>query len=194
MFFCKKKKSATKETRFETAFQKRIGRTPVAYIAEKIASGTDVQSAKYLFDIISAEISRDSSSRNPGFDYFYKQVTVYQNVEAQSTKPQPTKVSRGFATTQLIGKDRFLTQYKQQLKALSENREFMQFIAELRHQLSGQEISNTKVANMQIADYFYKNHANERFPEVKEIVEAVLHYGKQASAHISIYYAMYLYQ
>ena len=35
---------------------------------------------------------------------------------------------------------------------------------------------------------------SQKFPEVKAIVEAVLSYGKQASAHISIYYAMYLYE
>jgi hypothetical protein len=50
------------------------------------------------------------------------------------------------------------------------------------------------MANRQIADYFFKNQANERFSMVKVIVEAVLKYGKQASAHISIYYAMYLYE
>ena len=30
--------------------------------------------------------------------------------------------------------------------------------------------------------------------EVQEIVKEVVAYGKQASAHISIYYAMYLYE
>ena len=87
-----------------------------------------------------------------------------------------------------------MTQYRLQLRMLSDNREFMQFIGDLRKQLAGLEVRNTSVANRQIADYFYKNHANDNFPEVRAIVEAVLHYGKQASAHISIYYAMYLYQ
>ena len=45
-----------------------------------------------------------------------------------------------------------------------------------------------------IADYFYLKKANERFQEVQEIVKGVVAYGKQASAHISIYYAMYLYE
>ena len=70
----------------------------------------------------------------------------------------------------------------------------MKFVREIRLLLSGKEVSNTPEANKQIADYFYKSHANEQFSEVKEITEAVRAYGKQASAHISIYYAMYLYE
>ena len=78
--------------------------------------------------------------------------------------------------------------------ALAGNRDFMAFVEKLRQQLAGEETTNTREANKRIADYFYTNKANERFSEVKAIVEAVLTYGKQASAHISIYYAMFICQ
>ena len=104
------------------------------------------------------------------------------------------KVTKEFAATQLIGQDRFIKAYDVQLKALAENVEFADFVAKLRRQLNGRETTDTKVANQQISDYFYKNKANDRFPEVKIIVQSVKAYGKQASAHISIYYAMFLYE
>lgn len=195
--FRKKKKPSTspKSLKFEMAFENRLERTPVDYIAEKIANGSDERSIRYLFEILSAEIGSQNQCKSLGFDHYYKQALLIQpSSKPQPTEPSPPKVTRGFAASQLIGKDRFLMQYRLQLKVLSDNREFMQFIEDLRKQLAGLEIRNTPVANRQIADYFYKNHANDRFPEVREIVEAVLHYGKQASAHISIYYAMYLYQ
>lgn len=197
IFFWKKRKPLTspKSLKFEMAFEKRLGRLPVDYIAEKIANGSDESSIRYLFDILSAEIGSQNRCKSLGFDHYYKQALLIQPPsKPQPTGPAPPKVTRGFAASQLIGKERFLTQYRLPLRTLSENREFMQFICDLRKQLAGLEIRNTPVANRQIADYFYKNHANDRFPEVREIVETVLHYGKQASAHISIYYAMYLYQ
>ena len=197
IFFRKKRKPSTspKSLKFEMAFEKRLGRLPVDYIAEKIANGSDESSIRYLFDILSAEIGSQNRCKSLGFDHYYKLALLIQPPsKPQPTEPAPPKVTRGFAASQLIGKDRFLMQYRLQLKVLSDNREFMQFIKDLRKQLAGLEIRNIPVANRQIADYFYKNHANDRFPEVREIVEAVLYYGKQASAHISIYYAMYLYQ
>lgn len=42
---------------FETAFEKRLGQTPVDYLVNKIQGGSDISSIEYLFDIISAEIA-----------------------------------------------------------------------------------------------------------------------------------------
>ena len=42
---------------FETAFQKRLGKSPADYLIEKIQSGSSVASIEYLFDIVSAEIA-----------------------------------------------------------------------------------------------------------------------------------------
>jgi hypothetical protein len=103
-------------------------------------------------------------------------------------------VSKTFASSQLIGGERFIRSYGDLLQRLSENADFRSFVYLLRMELNGKEISDTKAANRRIADYFYTNKANERFPEVQEIVNGVVAYGKQASAHISIYYAMYLYE
>jgi hypothetical protein len=103
-------------------------------------------------------------------------------------------ITKEFAASQLIGGNRFLQSYEKQLKSLAVNQEFRNFLLSLRKELSGREVTDTRNANRRIADYFYINKANEKFPEVEEIVRGVVTYGKQASAHISIYYAMYLYE
>ena len=120
-------------------------------------------------------------------------VVVFVLLFTNETKPQ-IKVTKEFAASQLIGGDRFLKAYSDRLKSLSANSEFRTFVALLRMELNGKEVTDTTTANKRIADYFYQNKANERFPEVQEIVNGVVNYGKQASAHISIYYAMYLYE
>lgn len=102
-------------------------------------------------------------------------------------------VTKEFAKTQLIGQDRFIEAYHPILKELALSRNFTTFVMQLREELNGLELTDTKEANRRIASYFYFNNANDRFPEVKEIVKGVTAYGKQASAHISIYYAMYIY-
>jgi len=104
------------------------------------------------------------------------------------------RITKSFVVSQLIGKERFLNQYDSLLKFLASNKEFINFIKPLRQDLDSTGAGDTKIVNRRVADYFYINKANEKFPEVKAIVEAVLSYGKQASAHISIYYAMYLYE
>ena len=57
-----------------------------------------------------------------------------------------------------------------------------------------QEVLMMTIGSGSDYDMFYTNKANEKYPEVKVIVEKVLAYGKQASAHISIYYAMFLFE
>lgn len=198
MFFFKKKKESQSKVQakagsFEKAFEERLGQGPTTYVLNKMAGGSDINAIRNLFDIMAAEIELRSRCKSPGFDYYYEKA-LSEQILTPTPKPKATiQVSRAFAASQLIGKERFLNQYSPMLKRLSENPEFMQFVGELRLQLSGQETTNTPIANRQIADYFYANKANERFPEVKAIVENVITYGKQASAHISIYYAMFLY-
>lgn len=112
-------------------------------------------------------------------------------------KPKPnekeTKVSKEFAFSQLIGQERFLNAYNVQLGCLAANPEFRAFVSQLRFELNGKEIVDTKTANKQIANCFYYNNANDRFSDVQRIAVQVKRYGTQASAHISIYYAMFLY-
>ncbi len=179
---------------FETAFKNRVGQDPASYVASKLSSGSDLGAIRYLFDIIAAEVEVKSKRKSPGFDFYYKKVLSEQPpkaVEATSTQLRPTKA---FVVSELIGKERFLKEYDEQLKRLAVDQEFMRFVMELRRELAGRETTDKKAVNKRIADYFYENKANERFSEVSSIVARVVSYGKQASAHISIYYAMYLYK
>lgn len=187
-------KGSSNTMTFETAFKNRVGQDPTSYVASKLASGSDLGAIRYLFDIIAAEVEVKSKCKSPGFDIYYKKAMSKQltkTVETTSTQFRPTKA---FVISELIGKERFLKEYDDQLKRLAANQAFMSFIMELRKELAGREATDKKNANKRIADYFYKNKANERFSEVNAIVAYVASYGKQASAHISIYYAMYLYK
>ena len=199
MFFSQKKKKPqpkvqAKAESFEKAFEERLGQDPTTYVLNKMAGGSDIGAIRNLFDIMAAEIELRSRCKSPGFDYYYEKALSKQILKPVIMSDAHVQITKSFAISQLIGKERFLDQYGSQLKTLAENGDFMSFVAVLRQQLAGQETANTREANKRIADYFYINKANERFSEVKAIVEAVLTYGKQASAHISIYYAMFLYE
>ena len=199
MFFSKKKKitkatPSVKAVSFAKAFEERLGQDPTTYILNKMAGGSDIGAIRNLFDIMAAEIELRNRCKSPGFDYYYEKTLSNQLLNLSEPPKVQQRITKSFAISQLIGKERFLNQYDSLLKALAKNKEFMSFIVTLRQDLAGAQHGNTKSTNMQVADYFYKNKANERFPEVKAIVDAVLLYGKQASAHISIYYAMYLYE
>lgn len=97
-----------------------------------------------------------------------------------------------FAESQLIGRDGFMWTYGTLLAQLHSDGEFMSFIYRLRRRLNGAELTHTRAANKEIMDAFYYGDANGRFAPVREIADKVKPYGKQASAHISIYYAMYV--
>ena len=199
MLFSKKKKKdqakpQSRAVSFEKAFEERLGQNPTTYVLNKMVGGSDIGAIRNLFDIMAAEIELRSRCKSPGFDYYYEKALSKQILKQVVMSDTHAQISKSFAISQLIGKERFLSQYDSQLKALAGNRDFMRFVEELHQLLAGQEISNTREANKRVADYFYINKANERFSEVKTIVEAVLAYGKQASAHISIYYAMFICQ
>ena len=159
-----------------------------------MATGSDIGAIRNLFDIMAEEIELRSRCKSPGFDYYYEKALSKQMLQPAVMPSVHARITKTFAISQLIGKERFLDQYGTQLMALAGNRDFMEFVEKLRQQLAGEETTNTREANKRIADYFYINIANERFSEVKAIVESVLTYCKQASAHISIYYAMFLYE
>lgn len=199
MFFSKKKKKAkttpsARSTSFAKAFEDRLGQDPTTYILTKMAGGSDIGAIRNLFDIMSAEIELRDRCKSPGFDYYYEKALSKQLLNPSEPPKVQRRITKSFVVSQLIGKDRFLNQYESLLKALASNKEFINFIKPLRQELDSTGAGDTKIANKRVADYFFINKANERFPEVKAIVEAVLSYGKQASAHISIYYAMYLYE
>ena len=102
------------------------------------------------------------------------------------------KMNGAFAVGQLIGQDTFMELYNDELRGLYDDVRFMTFISRLRKKLNGMELTNTKAANTEIMNAFFYSNINEQYNEVADIVERVKQYGKQASAHISIYYAMYV--
>lgn len=178
---------------FETAFINRVGQDPTSYVASKLTSGSDLSAIRYLFDIIAAEVEVKSKCKSPGFDFYYKKALRKQPTKTMGATSTQFRLAKAFIISELIGKERFLKEYDDQLKNLAANQEFMRFVMELRKEIAGREVTDKKSANKDIANYFYINKANERFSEVNSIVARVVSYGKQASAHISIYYAMYLY-
>lgn len=211
MFFSKKKRTKTQPISknpavFEKVFTDRVGRDPVTYILDKIASGTDTNSIRYIFDIMSAEIEIRNHCKSPGFDHYYNAalaknspippihtpVSVPTRTPTRIPTQTPTQISYEFVVSQLIGKSRFLAQYKAQLKSLAADQTFWKFIEILRTELDGKELTDTPAANKYIANYFHSNKASTKFPEVSTIVNGVLNYGKPSSAYISIYYAMFL--
>lgn len=199
MFFWKKKKKAKTtpsagSVSFAKAFEDRLGQDPTTYVLTKMAGGSDIGAIRNLFDIMAAEIELRNRCKSLGFDYYYEKALSKQMLNPSEPPKGQRRITKSFVVSQLIGKERFLNQYGSLLKALASNKEFINFIRPLRQDLDNTGAGDTKIVNRRVADYFYINKANEKFPEVKAIVEAVLSYGKQASAHISIYYAMYLYE
>ena len=179
---------------FDAAFKNRVGQDPTSYVISKLTSGSDLGAIRYLFDIIAAEVEVKSKCKSPGFDFYYAKAIRNQPTQVQEKVKPQIEITKEFAASQLIGKSRFLQSYGDLLKSLAENKEFIKFVMALQKELAGREVTDTRAANRRIADYFYTNKANERFSEVQEIVKGVVAYGKQASAHISIYYAMFLHQ
>ena len=57
---------------FIEAFRRRLGRTPNEYINEKLKTGSRFEDVKYLFNVVSAEISNQNNCQFFDFDYFYK--------------------------------------------------------------------------------------------------------------------------
>lgn len=199
MFFSKKRKKAkttpsARAVSFAKAFEDRLGQDPTTYVLTKMAGGSDIGAIRNLFDIMAAEIELRNRCKSPGFDYYYEKALSKQMLNPSEPPKAQQRITKSFVISQLIGKERFLNQYDSLLRALASNEDFIEFITALRQDIEGTGTGNTKTINRRVADYFYINKANEKFPEVKAIVEAVLSYGKQASAHISIYYAMYLYE
>ena len=56
---------------FETAFEKKLGQTPVDYLTNKIHGGSSISSIEYLFDIVSAEIAMKNNCVCKGFAYYH---------------------------------------------------------------------------------------------------------------------------
>ena len=66
-----KSKDTNQKTSFDIAFTDRLGQGPVSYIRSKLDGGSDLESIRYLFEIMEAEIERKSNTKSPGFDFYY---------------------------------------------------------------------------------------------------------------------------
>ena len=93
-------KGSSNTMTFENAFKNRIGQDPTAYVAGKLASGSDLGAIRYLFDIIAAEIELKSKCKSPGFDFYYAKVLGNKPVKpAETTQPKPAVVQRAPASS-----------------------------------------------------------------------------------------------
>lgn len=93
-------KGSSNAMTFENAFKNRIGQDPAAYVAGKLASGSDLCAIRYLFDIIAAEIELKSKCKSPGFDFYYAKVLGNKPVKpAETPLPKPAVVQRAPANS-----------------------------------------------------------------------------------------------
>ena len=70
---------------FETAFEKKLGQTPVDYLISKIQGGSSVSSIEYLFDIVSAEIAMKNNCACKGFAYYHSKAQERMNAMKKRT-------------------------------------------------------------------------------------------------------------
>lgn len=70
---------------FETAFQKKLGQTPVDYLIGKIRGGSSISSIEYLFDILSAEIAMQNHCVCNGFAYYHSKAQEKINAMKKHT-------------------------------------------------------------------------------------------------------------
>lgn len=70
---------------FETAFEKKLGQTPVEYLTNKIQGGSYRSSIEYLFDIVSAEIAMKNNCVCKGFAYYYEKAQERINAMKKRT-------------------------------------------------------------------------------------------------------------
>ena len=102
---------------FETAFQKRLGQSPVDYLVEKIQRGSDHSSIEYLFDILSAEIAMKNHCVCRGFAYYHakaqerikamKKHTVHNKL-VRDRIPEIIKASGKTCVTEVLPNDAYI--------------------------------------------------------------------------------------
>ncbi len=58
---------------FETAFQNRLGQSPVDWIKTKIENGSQIDAIQYLFEITAAAIAQQYHCDYYDFEFYYRQ-------------------------------------------------------------------------------------------------------------------------
>ena len=77
---------------FETAFEKKLGQTPIDYLISKVQGGSSVSSIEYLFDVISAEIAMKNNCVCKGFAYYH--VMAQERINAMKKRTVHNKLVR----------------------------------------------------------------------------------------------------
>lgn len=102
---------------FETAFEKKMGQTPVDYLANKIQSGSSISSIEYLFGIVSAEIAMKNNCVCKEFAYYHakaqerinamKKCTVYNKL-VRDKIPEIIEASGKTCTVEVLPNDAYI--------------------------------------------------------------------------------------
>ncbi len=61
---------------FETAFEKRLGQSPIDWLEAKIGAGSLIKDIKYLYDISAAEIARQNNCTPQPFERYYERYLI----------------------------------------------------------------------------------------------------------------------
>lgn len=81
---------------FIAAFQKRLSRTPNEYINEKLKTSSRFEDVKYLFNVVSAEISNQNNCKFFDFDYFYKSNTSQPKTDSFRKVKRPENAGKSW--------------------------------------------------------------------------------------------------
>ena len=80
---------------FEKAFLERLDRYPTDFVMDKIQSGSDIGSVRYLYEILSAEIARKNNCICVDFDIYYaKALNEVKRMEQQKKIKKYNKLVR----------------------------------------------------------------------------------------------------
>lgn len=63
--------SSSDRQKFEAAFAKRLGETPVEFVQQKLHSGSKVEDIRYQYEIMAVEIARQNGCRRQDFSLYY---------------------------------------------------------------------------------------------------------------------------
>jgi len=112
---------------FEGTFFDRIRQTPVEFLIGKIKAGSDVESIRYLFEIISAEIGRLNHCICLGFDHYYaiasnevrrmeqhRKVTVYNKL-VRDHIPEMIRSAGKKCTTEILSREAYIRMLDEKL-------------------------------------------------------------------------------
>lgn len=197
---------------FEDRFQERLGRGSVEHILEKLENGSERRAIKYLYDIVSAEISQQCRSKVPAFLVYYdKAVAEFEKRKREALQQKETEQKQRSVKAKMLacqqefvnrqGSCPFGGAYDFELQALCADATFCQKILQISRENEKIEFSTDMRAPeflsfkretlpKRMAEFGLIEH-----PQVQYICQQVVADGKsRKSALITIYYAVRMYQ